>query len=146
MPSCILLWAVARACARAVGQVFRFPFSTTCLREMNFVKSSFHNLRADCKTNFVFHFSLSRLCDRKTKLQRLAVLSAEKKESALAGLWVPLPITFSYKTYACKYLHLCPTLLTKFNSTQVKNLRYSICIIACVSGCFFYTCSFVYSN
>src|SRR5690349_752842 len=41
-----------------------------------------------------------------------------------------LPPTPSYKTYACKYLHLCPTLLTKFNSTQAKNLRYSISIIA----------------
>jgi hypothetical protein len=41
-----------------------------------------------------------------------------------------LPTTLSYKTYACKYLHLCPTLLPKFNSTHFKNLRYSICIIA----------------
>jgi len=47
-----------------------------------------------------------------------------------------LPPTLSYKTYACKYLHLCPTLLPKFISTHFKNLRYSICIIACVSGCF----------
>ena len=46
--------------------------------------------------------------------------------------------TFSYKTYACKYLHLCPTLLPKFNSTHVKNLRYSICIIACVGRWLFF--------
>ena len=45
-----------------------------------------------------------------------------------------LHTTPSYKTYACKYLHLCPTLLTKFNSTHVKNLQYSICIIADVVG------------
>ena len=41
-------------------------------------------------------------------------------------------ITFGYKTYAFKYLHLCPTLLTKFNSTHFKNLQYSICFIAIV--------------
>jgi hypothetical protein len=41
-----------------------------------------------------------------------------------------LAITLSYKTYACKYLHLCPTLLAKFNTTQVKNLQYSICMEA----------------
>src|SRR6187431_3154207 len=45
-----------------------------------------------------------------------------------------LALTPSYKTYACKYLHLCPTLLPKFNSTHFKNLQYSICFIACVSG------------
>ena len=49
-----------------------------------------------------------------------------------------MTLTLSYKTYACKYLHLCPTLLTKFNSTHVKNLQYSICIIADVSGCYFF--------
>src|SRR5688572_20816271 len=47
-------------------------------------------------------------------------------------------LTSSYKTYACKYLHLCPTLLAKFNSTHVKNLQYSICIIAVVMGWPFY--------
>jgi len=43
--------------------------------------------------------------------------------------------TLGYKTYACKYLHLCPTLLPKFNGTHFNNLQYSICLIACVSGC-----------
>jgi hypothetical protein len=45
--------------------------------------------------------------------------------------------TSSHKTYACKYQHLCPTLLPKFNSTHVKNLRYGMCIIADVGGCLF---------
>jgi len=40
-----------------------------------------------------------------------------------------LCITLGYKTYSFKYLHLCPALLTKFNSTHFKNLRYSICFI-----------------
>jgi len=43
--------------------------------------------------------------------------------------------TLSYKTYACKCLYLCPWLRMKFNSTHVKNLKYSICIIAVVGGC-----------
>jgi hypothetical protein len=43
-----------------------------------------------------------------------------------------LPLTLSYRTYAGKYLHLCPTLLPKFNNTHVKDLHNSICIIAVV--------------
>src|SRR5688572_9695300 len=50
-----------------------------------------------------------------------------------------LCITPSYKTYAFKYAHLCPTLLTKFNSTHVKNLQYSICFIAFVVRWPFFT-------
>jgi hypothetical protein len=50
-----------------------------------------------------------------------------------------LPTTFGYKTYAFKYLHLCPALLTKFNSTHFKNLQYSICFIAVVVARFTYS-------
>jgi hypothetical protein len=49
-----------------------------------------------------------------------------------------LAATLGYKTYAFKYLHLCPTLLTKFNSAHFKNLQYSICFIAIVGGCSIY--------
>ena len=45
-----------------------------------------------------------------------------------------LLLTLVYKTYAFKYLHLCPTLLTKFNSTHFMNLQYSICFIAFVAS------------
>jgi hypothetical protein len=47
------------------------------------------------------------------------------------------PTTFSYKTYAFKYLHLCPALLTKFNCTHFKNLQYSICLIAFIVRSFY---------
>ena len=43
-----------------------------------------------------------------------------------------LPTTPGYKTCAAKYLHHSPTLLTKFNSTNFKNLKYSTCFIAVV--------------
>gem|GEM_PF-4803321 len=45
-----------------------------------------------------------------------------------------LPTTFSYETYAFKYLHLCPMLLNEIKSTHFKNLQYSICFIAFVVG------------
>ena len=31
-----------------------------------------------------------------------------------------LPLTFTYKTYACKYLHLCPTLLNEIKKTKLQ--------------------------
>ncbi len=39
--------------------------------------------------------------------------------------------------YAFKYLHLCPTLQTKFNSIHFKNLKYSICFIDIGGGSLF---------
>lgn len=51
-----------------------------------------------------------------------------------AFLLAELALTLGYKTYAFKYLHPCPTLLPKFNSTHFENLQYSICFIATVVG------------
>jgi hypothetical protein len=52
------------------------------------------------------------------------------------------PLTPSYSTYAFKYLHSCPTLLTKSNSAHFNNLQYSICFIAIVGGSQFNSNSF----
>ena len=45
-----------------------------------------------------------------------------------------LPPTLSDKTYAFKYLPLYHTLMRKFNSTNFKNLRYSICFIVLLAA------------
>ena len=86
-------------------------------------------------SKFIFSFTKKFALSRDTVLSFVGGLSAVEKlfrwvQIVRVTFVSKLLVTPSYKTYACKYLHLYPTLLTKFNSTNVKNLQYSICIIA----------------